>query len=460
MATVTREPIAKLHEKLIVKINKEDYLPSFEKNLKQYGKQANLPGFRKGNVPAGMVRKMFGQSVFTDAVLQKANEQLQSYLTAEKPAIFAQPMPLDEEGLNFDMNTPQDFEFAFEIGLKPEFEVKAITDKKGAVNRYLIEVDEKMLGEEIENIRKRAGKVENPETLELDTDIVYASYQVADKDGNVAEGVEPTEDVVTLDKTPKKLQEQLKGAKAGTTIVFKASEVAEGAELKELLKDALKQDSESQEAADAYYKLTLTKVGRLEPRDLNEEFFEEVFPGQGIKDEEAFKARIKEEMGKEINRIGDDRLQNEIFEMLVHGTDIELPVDFLKTWLKKGQEKEKSEEEVTNEWPSFEHQLRWTLISDKLVNDYKVEVSIEDVKAEMKNRVVAYFGNTASDAPWLEEYVDKMVNDENTLNETYRKLMMDKLFAEIANKMEVKNTSIALEDFQKLPSAHEQHHNH
>ncbi len=460
MATVTREPIAKLHEKLIVKINKEDYLPSFEKNLKQYGKQANLPGFRKGNVPAGMVRKMFGQSVFTDAVLQKANEQLQSYLTTEKPSIFAQPMPLDEESLNFDMNTPQDFEFAFEIGLKPEFEVKAITDKKGAVNRYLIEVDEKMLNEEIENIRKRAGKVENPETLELDTDIVYASYQISDKDGNVAEGVEATEDVVTLDKTPKKLQEQLKGAKAGSTIVFKASEVAEGDELKELLKDALKQDPESQEAADAFYKLTLTKVGRLEARDLNEEFFEEVFPGQGIKDEDAFKARIKEEMGKEINRIGNDRLQNEIFEMLVHGTDIELPVDFLKTWLKKGQEKEKTDEEVTSEWPSFEHQLRWTLISDKLVNDYKVEVSLEDVKAEMKNRVMAYFGNSATDAPWLEEYVDKMVNDENTLNETYRKLMMDKLFAEIANKMEVKDQSIALEDFQKLPSAHEEHHNH
>src|SRR5690606_29447600 len=139
--------------------------------------------------------------------------------------------------------------------------------------------------------------VENPETLELDTDIVYASYQVADKDGNVAEGVEATEDVVTLDKMPKKLQEQLKGAKAGTTIVFQASAVAEGDELKELLKDAMKQDPESKEAADASYKLTLTKVGRLEMRDLNEEFFEEVFPGQGIKDEAAFKARITEEMG-------------------------------------------------------------------------------------------------------------------------------------------------------------------
>lgn len=457
MATVTREPIAKLHDKLIVTINKEDYLPSFEKNLKQYGKQANIPGFRKGNVPAGMVKKMFGQSVFTDAVIQQANEQLQQYLNTEKPSIFAQPLPLENAGMNFDMNAPQDFVFNFEIGLKPEFEVKPINDKKGSLNKYLINVDDKMLDEEVENIRKRAGKVENPETLEQDSDIVYASYQATDKDGNAAADAAVVEDVVTLDKTPKKLQEMLKGAATGATFTFQPSAVAEGDELKELLKDALKQDPESKEAADAYYTLTLTKVGRLAPRDLDEAFFEEVFPGQEVKDIEAFRARIKEEMGKEINRIGSDRLQNEIFETLVHGTEIELPVDFLKAWLQKGQEQIKSDEEVAKEWPSFEHQLRWTLISDKLINEYQITVSLEEVKEEMKNRVLAYFGNTAADAPWLEEYVDKMVNDENTLNETYRRLLMDKLFATIAEKMEVSEKAISLEEFQKLPSAHDAH---
>ncbi|RQO30423.1 trigger factor [Taibaiella sp. KBW10] len=457
MATVTREPIAKLHDKLIVKINKEDYLPSFEKNLKQYGKQANIPGFRKGNVPTGMVKKMFGQSVFTDAVIQQANEQLQQYLTTEKPSIFAQPLPLENAGMKFDMNAPEDFEFSFEIGLKPEFEVKPINDKKGTLNKYVITVDDKMLDEEVENIRKRAGKVENPDTLAQDSDMVYAAYQATDKDGNAVEGAAVIDDVVTLDKMPKKMQEMLKGAAAGATFTFQPTAVAEGDELKELLKDALKQDPENKEAAEAHYTLTLTKVGRLAPRDLDEAFFEEVFPGQEVKDEAAFRARIKEEMGKEINRIGSDRLQNDIFETLVHGTDIELPADFLKAWLQKGQEQVKTDEEVAKEWPSFEHQLRWTLISDKLVNDYKIVVSLEDVKEEMKVRVLAYFGNTAADAPWLEEYVDKMVNDENTLNETYRRLLMDKLFMEIASNMEVKDKAISLEDFQKLPSAHEAH---
>lgn len=460
MANVSREPIAKLHDKLIVKVNKEDYLPTFEKSLKQYGKQANVPGFRKGSVPAGMVKKMFGSSLFSDAILQKANTELQNYMNTEKPAIFAQPLALENANLKFDMNAPEDYEFAFEIGLKPDFEIKALKEKQGSVSKYSIVIEDKMIDEEIENIRKRAGKVEDPGALELGTDIVYATYQACNEAGEAVEGAEPSDDVVALEKMPAKLQEKLKGAGAGTELVFKASEVASDDELKELLKDALKRDPSSQEDADSFYKLTLTKVGRLESRDLDEAFFEEVFPGQEIKDEAGFRARIKTEMGKEINRIGTDRLQNELYEMLIHNTDIELPETFLRNWLMNGQEQVKSAEEVEKEWPTFEHQLRWTLISDKLVAENKIEVSIEDVKAEMKNRVVAYFGNSALDAPWLEEYVDKMVNDENTINETYRKLMMDKLFTEISSKMNVAEKEISLEDFQNLPNAHEAQHKH
>ncbi|HRP91090.1 MAG TPA: trigger factor [Edaphocola sp.] len=461
MAAVTRESIATLHDKIIVNIQKEDYMPVFEKNLKQYSKQANIPGFRKGNVPAGLVRKMFGQSVFTDAVLNKANEELNSFLTNEKPNIFAQPLPLENADIKFDMNAPEAFNFEFEIGLKPEFEIDALQTQKGKISKYVIEIDDKMLNEEIDNIRKRAGKVENPDTLDQDSDMVYAAYQKCDAEGNIVEGAETTEDVVTLDKMPKALEEKLRGQKSGFTTVFKASEVATDEELKELLKHALKQDPESQEAADSYYQLTLTKIGRIAAREMNEDFFEEVFPGQGIKDEAAFGERIKEEMSKEINRIGGERLQNELFEMLVHNTNIELPTVFLKSWLKKGQqEQSRTDEEVEQEWPSFEHQLRWTLISDKLIKDNNLEVTLDEIKDEMKDRVMAYFGNSATDAPWLEDYIEKMTKDEKTLNETYRRLLSDKIFEATAQKLEVKEQSISLEDFQKLPSAHEQHHHH
>ncbi|WP_118974428.1 trigger factor [Taibaiella koreensis] len=457
MATVTRESIGNLHDKLVVKITKEDYLPSFESALKKYGKNANIPGFRKGNVPSGMVRKMYGQSVFVEEVLNSANRELQNYLSEHKPEIFAQPVAMENRDLKFDMNQPDDFHFFFEIGLKPDFEVTPL-NKKGSVTRYKIKVSDKLVEDEADNISRRAGKVENPESFEKDTDIVYASYEASDAEGNVAEDAAKTEDVVTLEQMPKQLAEKLKGIQPGGTIVFQPAEVCTAEELPEFMKSALHKADDA-EAPNQYYRLTLTKIGRLIPREMNEEFYAEAFPGAEIKDEAGFKERIKEELEKETNRIANERIQNELFEMLVHETPLNLPVDFLKLWLKRGGEKEKSDEEVEKEYPSFDHQLRWTLISDKLIRDNDIQVSYEEVMNDVKAKVMSYFGlKSEEDAPWLESYMEKMSKEEKTMDETYRRLLFDKLFAKLEEQLEVKQEEVSEEEFSNLASAHHHHH--
>ncbi|HNL65360.1 MAG TPA: trigger factor family protein, partial [Ferruginibacter sp.] len=121
MATITRERIGQLHDKLTVKVAKEDYLASFEKKLKEYGRTANIPGFRKGMVPAGMIKKMYGNSIFTDEILRAVEKELYNWLNNERPDIFGQPLPLAGNQQNMDLNNPAEYEFGFEIGLKPEF---------------------------------------------------------------------------------------------------------------------------------------------------------------------------------------------------------------------------------------------------------------------------------------------------------------------------------------------------
>jgi trigger factor len=157
MATVTRENIGLLTDKIIVKIAKGDYLPSFEKALKNYGKQANIPGFRKGMVPAGLIKKMYGNSVFTDEVLRTVEKELTSYMTNEKLEIFAQPLPLPEnDARQIDMGTPDDYSFAFEIGLKPAFDLADLAHAK--LTRYKVEVTEELIDEEVERMRTRMVK--------------------------------------------------------------------------------------------------------------------------------------------------------------------------------------------------------------------------------------------------------------------------------------------------------------
>ncbi len=457
MATVTRENIGTLHDKITVKLSKEDYFPSFEKSLKQYARTVNVPGFRKGMVPGGMIRKMYGQSLYNDEVLRTAGNELESYLRDEKISIFAQPMVLPGEALRLDMNNPADVDFSFEIGLKPDFDIPAIKEK-APLTLYRIEVSDKMLDDEIERIRRRYGKVEDQETVTSGDDIIYAYYEPVGEDGNVAEGAEKKEDTVLFEKLPVKFQELLKGKKAEDQFVFVPAEVAEGEELTAFLKDPLKI---TEDQANTKYRITLTKVGRLIPRELDETLFAEVFPNAEVTSETDFKERIKAELGKEYERIARERFNNEIYELLVHQTSVELPVDFLKRWLREGQEKPKSEAEVEEEFPSFDHQLRWTLISDKLIQEHEINVAREEVLDDIKGRVLSYFGMQADeDVDWMAGYMAKVEKDEKTVNETYRRLLFDKLFAFLQTQFTVTEATISEEEFFKLPDAHAAHHHH
>lgn len=457
MATVTRENIGTLHEKVTVKLVKEDYLPGFEKKLKQYAKTAIVPGFRKGMVPTSMLKKMYGQSLFTDEVLHAAGHKLEDYLGNEKLAIFAQPMAIPMDSLNLDMNKPEDVDFAFEIGLKPDFEITPLKNKT-SLTRYKVDVTDKMVEDEVVRTARRYGKVEEHEAVGSKEDIIYTTYEMCDADGNILAESQKVDDTVRLENLPAKLQDMLTGKKAGDTIVFKPSDIATGDELTAFLKDPLKQGLV---AADQPYKITITKVGLLIPHELNAELFAQVFQNADVKDEAEFKQKIKEELSKEFERISRDRLHNEIYELLVHNVAMQLPVPFLKRWLKEGGEKTKTDEEVESEFGSFEHQLRWTLISDALMKENNVQVSQDEVMEDIKARVLGYFGmQPGEDAPWMESYMAKVAKDEKTIDETYRRLLYERLFNVLETKFDINEKHVAEEEFYKLPDAHAAHHHH
>ena len=460
MATVTRETIGKLHDKVTVKLTKEDYVPSFEKSLKQYAKNVNIPGFRKGMVPSGMVRKMYGQSIFTDEVLRTAGSKIEEYLKEQKLQIFAQPMAMmDGAAPKLDMNQPEDVDFSFEIGLKPEFDIAAVNGKK-ELTRYKVQVSDKLLDDEMERLQRRFGKAEPQEKVTGKEDIIYSTFTLCDADGNIVEGATPIEDTELMDKLPVKIQELIMGKAAGETFVIQPKAVCTEEELPVFLKDSLKL---TVEAAENFYKMELTKVSLLIPHEVNEELFNQVFPNAEIKDEAAFRELLRAELAKEYDRMTRERLQNEMYEVLVHTTNLELPVDFLKRWLQEGGDKPKSAEEVEAEFSGFDHQLRWTLISDKLIIDNNINVTREEVMDDIKARVLAYFGMTpdaAEDTPWMDEYMNKVVKDDKTMDETYRRLLFDKLFTFLETKFVVVDKEIDEESFFKLQSAHDEHHHH
>jgi len=456
MSTVTRENIGTLHDKITVKISKTDYSYPFEKTLRQQTQSITMPGFRKGKAPAGMVKKMYGQSIFTDIVLRTASRKLEEYLGNEKLAIFAQPMPLALP-THLDMNADDDVDLEFEVGLKPEFEITALTGRP-KLTHYNIAVSDKMMDDELGRIAQRFGKTVDQEVIGHKEDLISATFEEGDAAGKIEEYAHTIEDVTPLEKFPVKLQELLMGKHVNDSFVFVPGEVCTEEELADMLKNLLKR---GEEVKKSHYKLTVKHIGQLVPHELNTELYLQVFPNEVITTEADFRERISKELSKEFARIANDRMNNDIYELLVHNTAMQLPVPFLKRWMKEGGEKPKTDREVEHEFGGFDHQLRWTLISDKLIIENNIQVSREEVMQDIKTKVLGYFGLDADDdAPWMESYMTKVMKEEKTVDETYRRLLFDKLFVFLHSQFEIEEKEVSEEEFFKIPDAHGHHHHH
>ena len=454
MATVTKENIGLLNDKLTVKISKEDYFPAFEKKLKEFSKQANIPGFRKGMVPVGMVKKMHGPAIFTEEVLRTAEQELNTYLTNEKPEIFAQPMALSADFGKLDLNAPADYEFGFEIGLKPAFEIASLS--KANVTFHKVTVTDEMVNEEVNRMQIKGGKMTEPETIDNEENVLNILFTESDKNGTAVEGGIVKENSVLLKYFSPAIQKQLMGKKKDDVVVFQLSKSFEGDKLEMMLQD-LGFAKDDKVAADKYFALSIVKVGLVEKRELNAEFFNEVFPGGAIATEEEFRTKLKADIEQYWAAQSNNQLHDQLYHYLLDNTKMEFPETFLKRWLQNGGEKPKTAEEAEAEFPSFSTQLKWTLISDKIIIGNNLEVNEQELRGFMKNEIMRYFGtmNLGDDTSWIESYIDRMMKDEKQVDASYRRLVTEKLFNWAQSQTNPKEAAITPEGLAAI-----QHHHH
>jgi len=453
MASVTKENLGNLHNKLTVKVSKEDYLPSFEKAIKDYSKKANIPGFRKGMVPAGMVKKMYGASIFYDQVIKCVEKELQQYLVNEKPEIFAQPLPMENDLRQLDMNRPEEYEFPFEIGLKPEVTLDALSTAKPIF--YKVKVTPEQVDEEVEKLVTKNGEMKDAETVTSPENVLNVFFEESDPEGNVIEGGISKDDSILLKYFSEDYQQKLQGKKVDDSIVLQLKEAFPDKEREWILSD-LGLDKEDAASGEKYFKMTITKIGLVEKKQLNEEFFNLVFPGKDLKTEEDFRKALEEEIQKQWDAASHNQVQDQLYHTLIDAP-LEFPESFLKRWLEIGTENQKTKEQVEEEYPKFVNQLKWTLISDKIIKDNNLDVTEEELRNSMKDQIMGYFGqmNLGEDTSWLESYVDRMMKDEKQVDSSYRKLLTDKVFNWLESQVTAEEKETSSEEFLAM-----QHHHH
>jgi trigger factor len=458
MSTVTRENIGLLNDKIIVKIEKSDYLPSFEKSLKEYGKKANIPGFRKGMVPTSLIKKMYGNSVFTDEVLKTVEKKLTDYMSTEQLEIFAQPLPLPEnDASKINIGQPQDYSFAFEVGLKPSFSLPELSTLTPI--RYQILISDEMLNEEIERLRQKNGTMTDPESVAGDDNVLNVSFQETDASGNTIEGSQPKDNSLLVKYFAEPFRSQFIGKKAGDEFIIRLLTAFEEKERAWILQD-LGLNKESDADAEKYFKLVITKVGLLEKANLDEAFFKKVYPNKTIESESAFRDAVKQDMADQWKAQTTNNLQHTLYHELLDKTMIEFPESFLKRWLLNGGEKPKTPAEVEKEFPTFANALKWNLITDKIVSENKIEVKPEDIKEAARKQLFNYLGGLpqGDEQPWVEDYVNKMMQDKRFVEETYQNQLTNKMLQWIESHVKPLDKSITPEEFNKLNEEHKHHH--
>ena len=458
MATVTKENIGLLNEKLTLKLEKTDYLPTFEKSLKDYSKKANIPGFRKGMVPAGLIKKMYGPSLFTDEVLRTVDRELVKYLEEEKLDIFAQPLPVEMDIRQLDVNNPADYTFHFEIGMKPEFALADLS--KAKTIRYKVKITDEMINNEITRLQNRYGNMQDENTVNTEENVLNVIFAEVDENGNEIEGGVKKDNSLLVKYFKEDFRNNLLSKNINDYVIAQLDNAFAEKELDFILSD-LGLDKNDPAAGQKHFKIQITKIGLLEKKELNEEFFKQLYPNDEVKTEADFRNKVTEEIQAHWDNQARNQLQHMAYHELLDGTTIDFPESFLKKWMQTQGEEKKTEEDAEKEFPTFKNQLKWTLISDKIVRENNIEVKPEEIKAFAKQQLFGYMNMPigGDDQPWVDNYIDKMMKDRKYIEDAYNRIQSQKIFEWAETQVKPTEKEIAMEDFVKLQEEHQhQHH--
>ncbi|MDB3887409.1 trigger factor [bacterium] len=443
---ITQEKIDDLNAIIKVQLSQDDYQEKVDKVLKDYRKKANIPGFRQGHVPMGMVKKMVGPNALIDEVNKLLSESLQNYLQQEKLDVLGNPLPKMDEQEKIDWETQKDFEFKYEVGLAPQFEID-LSDKY-KFDKYKITVSEKDVDNYILDVAKRYGKMTNPDAAEAE-DMLFGKFEELEKDDLKDGGITHSSIIVIKSVTDSKLQKNLVGSKPGDVVELDPKKISENVSDQA---QAIGVSVDELKSIKSKFRFTVEKVNRMEPADLTQDLFDKVFGANAVKTEAEFKAKVSEELSKGLDLDSDRKLKLDIQKTLVEKLKLSLPDEFLKKWIVASNEQPISPEQVESEYDQYANGLKWQLVENKIIqnNDVKVtnEEVIEHTKGLLKQQM-AGMGLPTDNEDDLTETANRVLQNQDEAKNIYGMLYDQKLMDLYKKSFKLKEKEISYEKFLK-----------
>ena len=448
---IAKEKIDDLNIVLNIELNPEDYQEKYNASLKSYGKTVSIPGFRPGKVPGGIIKKKYGKALLAEELNKVINETLNKYIQDEKLNILGSPLPKEEDVDSGNWDQPENFNFKYDIGLAPEFDLAL--DKRAKHDYLTIEVDDKMVDSHIADMQNRKGTLAAVEVAG-DKDMMMGTFVQLDSKSEILEGGIMSDSTISLefidDKPTKK---KLVGKKVGDNVVLDPRKVAKGdADLAKMLNV----EADTLAELKGKFRFNINEIKSLTPAELNEDFFNSVAAEGEVKTIEDLKAKIIADTEVQFANESDRLFINAMSKLLVEKTALSLPDEFLKRWIKASNDKPITDEQIASEYDSYAQSLKWQMIENKLAEMAEVKIENEELEDMAKSYIVSQYAQYGIPAPQEENLVEQakqVLSNQEEARKMYDVLLEKRLIEYLKETVKLNKKKVSYDDFVKAAQA-------
>jgi trigger factor len=438
---------------LHIEVAREDYETKLEDSLRDLGRKVQLKGFRPGKVPKTLVRKIYGNQVLAEQLDNLVRENLSKYLEENKIEILARPLPLEDESIVLDINAPSTYKFSYELGLRPAFSIPALSPST-VLTRQRVMPDETMVDKEWERLLRQNSSLK--EVTEVSAgDLLYLLFVELDEAGQTKPGGVMKDAVINQDMiTDADLAAQSLGLKVGNTLIFQDLPAALGREHDSVVRYMMGV-KENIEAVGRAFRAELTGIKRQVPAEVNQAFLDQVFGPGAVSSEEEARAIIRTELGRVYNQRTDRTFNDKLVEHLLDHTDIPLPEEFLRRWLKS--QKEASETLGEQDFVFFRRNLKWSLIYNQVARDNGLSVTREEIEDAVRADVRRHYGAAfeSLDEDDLNGLVGRLLQDKEYLEKVHSGILDARVFQVLHQAITISDEPVSLEDYEQSLKAEE-----
>lgn len=439
---ISKQDVDTLNAVVTIEVVPSDYEKQVEEALKKVQRQASMPGFRPGKVPAGMVKKMYGKNILADELNKMLNESIHKYITDNKIEILGNPLPKADEKIDWDNN--KDFTFKYDLGLAPKFDVE-ISDKV-SFDYMVVKVDDELVNKYVKDVRRNYGTPVNPETAG-EKDVVFVDINELDETGAIKAGGIFKSTSLGIERMKSDVAKQkLIGARKEDKIIINSKDLYENAIDMGI---GLGIDKEVAENLNSNLQLTVKNIARMEDAELNTDLFDKLYGKDVIKTEEEFRDKIKAELGGMFAQDSDRKFFEVVEKTLIDKINPQLPVEFLKRWLMAVNDKPLTLEQIEAEFEAWSRSMKWKLIENKIIKNNNITVTHDEAMAEAKRFVQSQYarqGQVAEEAE-AEKIAASILAKEKEAEKLYENLYYLKLMQLFKDKFKPNQKEVSYNEF-------------